>query len=412
MKKIILSIAVGLIFCLTPLLTEAKDADSINVVVAEDETIDDNLVRAGNTFDIRGTVNGDVIVAGTNVEISGKVTGDVITAASMVKITGEVGGNLRAAGGTLVLDGKVGKNVNLFFATVNQGKDSEIGGSLAVWAGTVDLSGKVMGKIDGGAGSIVLGGEVKKDISLHFDAEKKDNNQENLSVLSTAVLEGDLNYYSDKEAKVESGATITGQLIRHEPLVVFKEANRFFNSMWWFARIAGLFGLLVIGMILVSVFKKEAKEIPAMMMKKVGISLLWGLLILFLTPIICFFLLFTVIGIPLAVITLILYGILIYISQIFVGIFIGQKILEYFRHEKRDENSVKKEISPFWSMIVGVTVYVLFLDIILGYGVTGSAWYYGWLGGLIKFIALIWVVGAFYSQKRENMANKHKNLKS
>lgn len=136
--------------------------------------------------------------------------------------------------------------------------------------------------------------------------------------------------------------------------------------------------------------------------------MLRGLLILFITPVVCFFLLFTVIGIPLALITLVLYVILVYISQIFIGIFIGQKILEYFRHRSSAGTGEIKEVSLFWSMIIGTLLFMFVTEFFLGLDRPGPRGWLGLLGGLIKFVALIWAVGALYLVKRENMAAANK----
>ncbi len=57
----------------------------------------------------------------------------------------------------------------------------------------------------------------------------------------------------------------------------------------------------------------------------------WGAIILFATPVAVIVTLITVVGVPVGLIGLILYGIGIYLSQIAVGLFIGYWIIGYFR---------------------------------------------------------------------------------
>ena len=59
-------------------------------------------------------------------------------------------------------------------------------------------------------------------------------------------------------------------------------------------------------------------------------SLGWGAIILFATPIAAIVTFITVIGVPVGLIGLTLYGIAIYLSQIAVGLFIGYWIIGYF----------------------------------------------------------------------------------
>lgn len=405
MKKLFILLFIA---ALLPLTARAlTDEETANIFIPESQTIEDNYVRAGYNFDLRGVIKGDVIVGGASLDISGKVEGDVLAAAANIKITGEVSGNVRVAGSNVTIEGKVGKNVNVLAATAEFGQDSQVGGSAAVWAGTANFKGLIAGKLDGGMSSIVISGTVKKDINLRFDAEKRTKNNSNLSILSTAVIEGNLNYYGWNAAEIDSSAKISGQVSQHDPEGVVEGTKKFLNTFWWLAKITNLFGLLVIGMMVVFLGKKEAKETSLVMLKSSGKSMLRGLIILFITPVVCFLLLFTVIGIPLALITLVLYIILLYVSQIFIGIFIGQKILEYFRNRQSGGAGVK-EVSLFWSMIIGTFLYLFITDFLLGLDRPGPWGWLGLLGGLIKFVALIWAIGALYLVKREKMATSNK----
>jgi hypothetical protein len=60
-------------------------------------------------------------------------------------------------------------------------------------------------------------------------------------------------------------------------------------------------------------------------------SLGWGALILFVTPIAAIIVCCTVIGLPVGIIALVLYGIAIYLSQIPVALCIGRLIFGRFR---------------------------------------------------------------------------------
>ena len=62
-----------------------------------------------------------------------------------------------------------------------------------------------------------------------------------------------------------------------------------------------------------------------------GASAGWGALILFVTPIAAIIVCITIIGIPMGLIALALWGIAIYLAQIPVGLFIGRWIIGRFR---------------------------------------------------------------------------------
>jgi hypothetical protein len=67
-------------------------------------------------------------------------------------------------------------------------------------------------------------------------------------------------------------------------------------------------------------------------------SLGWGAIILFATPLAALIVCITIVGIPLGLIALALYGIAIYLSQIPVALFIGRWIIGYFA--KADSRAV------------------------------------------------------------------------
>ena len=73
------------------------------------------------------------------------------------------------------------------------------------------------------------------------------------------------------------------------------------------------------------------------------LNLGWGAIILFLTPIAAIVICFTVIGIPLGLITLALYGIALYLSQIPVALCIGRTIIK----RSRETESKSMQVGAF-----------------------------------------------------------------
>ncbi len=82
-----------------------------------------------------------------------------------------------------------------------------------------------------------------------------------------------------------------------------------------------------------------APELTQKISNKVSVeplrNLLWGLLFLIITPIVALLLLITIIGIPLSLIIFIIYIITIYISRIYIGLWIGQYVLKKVKIETR-----------------------------------------------------------------------------
>jgi len=74
------------------------------------------------------------------------------------------------------------------------------------------------------------------------------------------------------------------------------------------------------------------KSIAESIRTRPGPSAGWGALALFVTPIAAVIVCITIIGIPVGLIALALWGIAIYLAQIPVGLFIGRWIIGHFKN--------------------------------------------------------------------------------
>lgn len=352
-----------------------------SVYVAPTETINDNFVRAGNTITIDGTVNGDVIVAGNTITINGAVSGDVLALAASVTVNGNVGGNVRAAGGTVTINGSVGRNTTVAGGTITTGKDAVTGWSFAAAGGTLQMNGEVKGNVTLYGGSVTLANTIGTDATVYLDPEGT------ITVFPSAVITRDLTYTSTKAADVQTGATIGGQTIHKLQSQTVGKAQEFLDISWIFGRLIGLFATLFVGVIIVSLFPGWVTKTTALMQTRPGMTVLVGIITLIVTPIVTLILLFSIIGIPLALILSALYFILLYSAKVFLGAFVGTWIMKLMRKQ----NAPVKEPSLFWPMMLGTTIVAIVSTIPI-------------LGGIIQFIGVLWAFGAFIMIVRQNMA--------
>jgi hypothetical protein len=107
-----------------------------------------------------------------------------------------------------------------------------------------------------------------------------------------------------------------------------------------------------------------------------GPSVGWGALIVFVAPIAAVAVCFTIIGIPLGLIALALYGIALYLAQIPVGLFIGRWIISRFRVVESKAIMVGAlaiglailkllSLIPYFGVVVGVAVVIFGLGAIV-----------------------------------------------
>jgi hypothetical protein len=119
------------------LRTFSGDTITIDTAVADD------IIAAGNMVSINAPVD-SAIVAGGTVNINAPVKGDVIAAGGQVYVNANVGGKVVAAGGNVNLGGNIGTNLVALGGQVNilpgntVERDALIGGGQVVNAGRVN----------------------------------------------------------------------------------------------------------------------------------------------------------------------------------------------------------------------------------------------------------------------------------
>nr|MBD3359297.1 hypothetical protein [Candidatus Buchananbacteria bacterium] len=346
---------------------EENDLDSIEI----DEPVYENIIfQADQNINLSGQMKDDVYLAGTNVLVSGVVEGDIMATGAYVVIDAEVKGDVRVAGATVVIKGKIDNNLTVFAADLTIEESAEIGKNIVFGAGNVRLNGKVNKNLYGGGGNIILNNEISGNVYLGIDPEGT------LLLLPQANIYGNLEYTARETAELQPGAQVQQQE-KFSQLMV-KDQTKFFSknilkSIYWLVWFVMLLGTLLVGLLIIALFKDFTLKAVKSSEKNVLMHILKGLVFLIVTPFAIFILAMTIIGIPLALIATAIYLIILYISKIFIAVYLGNKVIKLF-------NKQVKEIQLAWSMILGLVIlYILFAI--------------PFLGMLIKLIICLWGVG-------------------
>lgn len=324
MKKLIGVFAVFLLLLLYPVSFVFAQEQSI--VVTPDEVIEQNpYFAAGDNVTISGTIVGDAYVAGGAVTIDGTIEGDLIVAGGTVRITGEVTNDIRGASGQLTINGVVGGNITYGTGTLDISEDSSIGGYILAAGGNTYIAGPVTGDAWLAGGNINLRSEVGGNLMA---------TTENLELSPGASVAGNLTYWSENDANIHEGATVSGEITMNEleskdiqlPSDMRHQARQGFAGMRYAGAIFGALSAFIIGLILLKIYPNYSKEVADTISESPWKSLGIGFAGVFLLPIAFIILLATVVGIPLALILLAGYGIYIYLAKIFVMYWAGLKI--------------------------------------------------------------------------------------
>lgn len=347
-KKLIFFIALSLfLFLLVSGLSFATEFKSgRNIFVRQTKTIEDDLIIAANNVRIGGVVQGDVIFGSRSIVHNGKITGSLNGACQNVRILGEVGGSVRAFCQNNNIEGTIGRNLINFSQTLNIRPSGKINGDVTSFCAEMTIDGEVGRNVKCGAGTVIISGTIHGDVDLEADE---------ISIMPTAKILGNLKYESREEARIEQGAQITGEVewIKLEPKE--KEREGFLTTKNIIIKLLFLLAAIVTGLILLGISKNFVRGAKRAVTESFLKSLGLGFICLICIPIAVVILLITVIGIPIAIISLFVYLILFYISKIFVGIAFGEKILTGFKKGK--------EASLGWSLVVGLIIINLLTSI-------------------------------------------------
>ena len=380
--KIIAMLVLGMmVLPVSALAFDIKGGETLEI--GKDEVIEDDLLIAGANVRINGQVNGDVKAVGSIVEINGIVNGDVVAAGSQVSIRGEVTDDLYVAGGQVNLENRIGDNAFITGGTVYISENSEIGRDLRVYSGMVSIDGEVKRNIDGGAGQLNITNNVNGYIKGDFDK---------LTIGPGVQVAGDIAYSSPNQAEIDSSAKVNGIIDwTQTEAKTSQKSNGQYNawggslviSIIW--KVIKTISLIILGLVLLWLFPKEIKKVTDRLADDPGNSILWGLLVCIVAPIIAIGLLFTVFGIPLSVVLIAIYILALYLAKVVVSLWLGRSLLLSL--------SKKKNVSQAWSVVIGASIIGLLLAIPL-------------IGLLTKIIVALFGVGVVFMSLRNYFAKR------
>jgi hypothetical protein len=339
-----LAIVLVLTFAAPALALVARAGETVAVT----RPVRDDLYAAGSTVLVSAAVDGDIVAAGRSVSLEGPVTGGVLVAGGTLRLGSiTVARTVRAVAGTVAVGSRVGADVVAAGGTVTIESGARVARDLAAWGGDIQVLGSVGRNLWAGGGTVTIAGPVGGDARVEADR---------IVLLPTARIAGRLLYRSDIPPDVRPGARVAGGIerlpgerVRPQPLAVppaIAPLGRLLEGLW----------LLIVGLVAFAVAPRAAARTSEEVGARFGWSLLLGFGLLVGVPVAGFLLLFTVVGIPLSVLALLLYFVTLYLGQVFVAGWVGSAVL---RRARRDGTPP----SAYWSVALGVLVLVVFFAI-------------------------------------------------
>jgi cytoskeletal protein CcmA (bactofilin family) len=314
-------IVLALLFGATPVVAWAglAHAQTFSANTDEHRTVNSTLYSAGHTVDVRGTVNGDVFCAGETVTVNATVHGDVICAGQDITIKGHVDGDVRVAGQTVHIGAQVQRNLTLFAQTFTLDSDAKVGQDALVNGGTSDVQGSVGRDMILNSSDGTVMNTVGRNLRFSGD---------DLHIRSGATVHGDVQYTSTHDADISSLAHISGSTHHTVPDQSRRHGHR--GMVVGFSLGFYLIALMLLGvtaLVLVLLFPKPLHEVSGVIARSMGKTLLTGFLAGLAVPIAFFVLLFSLVGIPLAVILLLAWFLVLLLSGPVAAYYLGSMVL-------------------------------------------------------------------------------------
>jgi len=340
MKKVLVFLLVAaavLFLSVSPLwaLDSKRNEDTILTT-----SFNDDLYVLGSDIIITEDVAGDLVIAGGKIEVVGNITQDLMVGGGMVHITGDVGDDIRISGGIITISGDVGDSLLGAGGQIYIKESSEIGGALALVGDALEISGNVQND------AILKGGEVT--ISGRIDGDVNVEHVNRLKITSSAEITGDLIYRSTERADISENAVIGGEIKETIVEEVRPYKGRDNRTHWAIfaatgigGRITEFLGLFVLGIVLLLAISDFFQKFNDRMKSTLGYCVGGGAIVLFGIPIavimaffISILLFITIIGSGLGIVAmivnaimLILYGLLVYLSTVFLSYLLGRLVL-------------------------------------------------------------------------------------
>lgn len=284
----------------------------------------DDQYMAGGEVTVDAPVYGDVMAAGGQVVFNDSILQDLTVAGGELEINGNIGDDLRVMGGDVTINGTVNDDLLVFGGDVKIGRNAVIRGNLLAYSGQVRMDGSVLGAARLTGGEIDIDGQIMGPTQIVA---------EDIHIGDSAEFHAEVRYYREG-GEVDFGSSmVSGSAILDESLA-WKTSNADsdldpvddsgISWLGWFMFIVS--GLLIIAL-LNKLFHERFRDASEFAETSVVNSLGYGLIYLILVPIIIVVLLVTVVGIPFAVLMLVIYIITLALGSLISGLTISHILL-------------------------------------------------------------------------------------
>ncbi len=333
-----------------------------NAEVTSSEVIKSDIFLSGDRLSVDGTVEGDVYAFGRSLDVTGHVLGDVIVFAHDVRVTGQVDGNVRSFANNLNVSGTISRSLTSVCEELTLDKNGKVNRSVTSFADRFLLDGHIGHDVLAFNQRLDLRGQVQGDIRLRADV---------FTIESSAQVGGPIHFKGVKPPDVSPQAKLASA-VDYEHVEKNEEhgggAHYYFWRLLWSSSFI-LYGLVLI--LLMPHFSSDCVKSAENVGASLGLGLLGFCAAIVAIPVACI----TIVGIPLAILSLMLSLAMLFSAQIVFGGLIGRWILG-----PTEEKWGRVGRMALGMAIIGVVVPVIHYAALLEF--------------IVKLFLMIWGFGA------------------
>lgn len=282
------------------------------------QTVSNEVWIVAESVNLRGEARDDVFALADRIELAGDLGNDVWAAGDEVVFTGQAGDHGRFFGRRVEVGGKIGSSLTAAGSSIQLGKDSSVKGDALLAGESVVVEGQIGGQTRVMASSATIGGKLAGRLRIIA---------EDIVVMPGAEIRGDLVYTSPKELFLDEKVKLGGQLIRKEAPAAAMPAPQPTARQTVGVQVFLYLCALVVAVPFMAAFPQFTGRAVRCVRRSPWKSLFAGFAALCLMPMLAFFALLTVVGIPFGVLLLMTYVILIYLAKLVPALALGGVLL-------------------------------------------------------------------------------------
>jgi cytoskeletal protein CcmA (bactofilin family) len=332
MKTIVLSFC--LVLTTLGLIAQVRSGEE---VVIDQKVVHDLYVAAGRVT-INAPVDGDLIVAGGTVIVNDTVTQDILVTGGKISLSGFVGDDVRCGGGNVELEGLLSGDFVVAGGKVSILKNAVVSGNLLSGGGEVTLDGIVKGNVSTASGTFTLNGIAEQKLACKGGKIVINGTVDGNAELAAEVIElgpdakfsKDVSYWN-KDRSLDFKNSLKGGQATFDPGLEIEDGKWHYLGFASFIMLSWYLGTAIVMLLLIQylfslTLKNAANTIKNNSVKSLGV----GLLFIVGVPVAIVITFITLIGVPLAMLTLVAYITCILLATVVVALLISNWINNTF----------------------------------------------------------------------------------